>query len=716
MFKRACLIVLLCLCYGSIGQAKETIQLAAGQSHYKLDEKLSYLKIQGRLMSLDEILANGGHENFAEPLGQVPNFGFTEASYWFHVQLKADPRIRTRWLLEIGYPLLDQVDVHIIRNGMRDQSYHTGDLSPLAQRPIKHRLFLFPLTTNPAETIDLYIRVNTESAVQLPLQLWDPDTFYEHDEPRVLAKAFVAGTLVIMFFYNLFLFFTIRDSNYLHYVGLVAMMLLFDLSLNGLGYLYLWSEVPLISQKIVPISISGLALSAGLFTHVFLKTKEKLPTGHKVLAFLTIGSGLIFIASFALSYSITVRAAALFGGSISVACMVIGLLEMRTGYGPARYYTVAWLSLYSATVVLAMSKFGLIERTAFVEQSFEFAMVLQVLLFSFALGDRINQIQREKQKAQETALLQYEKYAEAMERNQALKDENLRLQSADSHSVDLLEMERHAFKTNTELRNKQILKERNADLGSLIAGMLHDINNPLNQILTSHESLFSEISALETALLSNMAEDGASEAAKKKLQKSFKHMRNMLEYIELAGRRIDSLNKGFITYSKINSDPVTNVNLDELVNITKHVVNSRIKSFQVDFDIGQLPKLTVCPSEVCFILSILLTNAADALEAVKAEHKDRRAFFDGKISVKAHTDTHKDVAGIIIVVEDNGGGISSEEWDKFLEPYMTNRSEANSGLGLTICKALVQKNRGQMWLADAPLLGGARIKIFFPAS
>ena len=153
-----------------------------------------------------------------------------------------------------------------------------------------------------------------------------------------------------------------------------------------------------------------------------------------------------------------------------------------------------------------------------------------------------------------------------------------------------------------------------------------------------------------------------------------------------------------------------------LVNITKHVVNSRIKSFQVDFDIGQLPKLTVCPSEVCFILSILLTNAADALEAVKVEHKDRRAFFDGKISVKAHTDSHKDVSGIIIVVEDNGGGITSEEWDKFLEPYMTNRSEANSGLGLTICKALVQKNRGQMWLADAPLLGGARIKIFFPAS
>ena len=102
-----------------------------------------------------------------------------------------------------------------------------------------------------------------------------------------------------------------------------------------------------------------------------------------------------------------------------------------------------------------------------------------------------------------------------------------------------------------------------------------------------------------------MAEDGASDAAVKKLQKSFKHMRNMLEYIELAGRRIDSLNKGFITYSKIDSDPVTNVHLDELVNTTKQVVNSRIKSFQVDFDIGQLPKLTVCPSEVCFILSIL---------------------------------------------------------------------------------------------------------------
>ena len=57
-------------------------------------------------MSLDEVLSNGGHQNFAEPLGSIPNFGFTDASYWFHVQLKADPRLATRWLLEIGYPLL----------------------------------------------------------------------------------------------------------------------------------------------------------------------------------------------------------------------------------------------------------------------------------------------------------------------------------------------------------------------------------------------------------------------------------------------------------------------------------------------------------------------------------------------------------------------------------------------------------------------------------
>jgi signal transduction histidine kinase len=716
VFKRGCIIVLLCLTYHSIGHAQKPTQLAAGQSHYQLDNNLSYLRIQGRLMELEEVLNNGGHEKFAPPLGEVPNFGFTDASYWFHTQLKADPRIPTRWLLEIGYPLLDQIDVHIIRNGINSESYHTGDLSPLVQRPIKHRLFLFPLEVDAAETIDLYIRINTESAVQLPLNLWDPDTFYEQDEPRALAKAFVAGTLVIMFFYNLFLFFTIRDSNYLHYVGLVAMMLLFYLSLNGLGYLYVWSDQIFISQRIMPVSISGLAVSAGLFTQVFLKTKTNTPTGHKILAFLTIGSVVIFFASFFLSYSITVRAAATFGGLLSIVCMGIGLVEMKTGYTPARYYTLAWLFLYSSTVLLAMSKFGIIQRTTLVEQSFEFAMVLQVLLFSFALGDRINQIQKEKVLAQETALQQYEKYSEAMKRNEALRDENLRLQSTDTQSLDLLEMERGAFKGNAEIRSMQILKERKANLGTLVSGMLHDINNPLNQILTSHESLFSEISALETALLSNMADDEASEATINKLQKSFKHMHNMLEYIELAGRRIDSLNKGFITYSKISSDPVTNVHLDELVLITRQVVNSRIKSFQLDFDIGPLPKLTVCPSEVCFILSILLTNAADALEAVKAEHKDRRAFFDGKISVKARTDTHKEVAGLIISVEDNGGGMSTEEWDRFLEPYMTSRSQANSGLGLTICKVLVQKNRGQMWLADAPLLGGARIEIFFPAS
>lgn len=704
-----------CLLFCASASAENPVQLTAGQTNYPLGKSLRYLEVQGGVMELEMVLNNASKISFLQSEQDIPNFGFTDSSYWFRAQVRGDPRLHTRWILEIGYPLLDQLDVYFIHNGGAPEAFETGDLLPLERRPLKSRLFLFPLEAAPGELIDIYIHVQTESAMQLPIQLWEPTSFYEQEEPQVLLKAFVAGSLVIMFFYNLFLYFTIRDRSYLHYVGMVALMLTFDLALNGLGYRYLWNDILFINQKIVPLSISGLALTAGFFTQAFLNTKENAPKSHKTLSVMAAAAGLVFLLSFFASYGLTVRLATLVGGTISIACLIVGFIEMKAGYGPARYYTLAWFFLYGATVVLALSKFGIVDRTALVEQSFEFGTVLQVMLFSFALGDRINQIRKEKALAQETVLQQYEKYAQAMDRNETLRNENLKLQSADARSVDLLEMERDAFKSNSEIRTKEIQRERLANLGSLVSGMLHDFNNPLNQILTSHESLYSELSALETALLSNMAEDGASEATVKKLQKSFLHMRNMLEYIELASRRIDSMNKGFVTYARTSTDPVTNVNMDELVGITRQVVNSRIKSFQLDFDLAQVPKLTLCPSEICFVLSILMTNAADALEAVKAEHKDRRAFFDGKISVRVRAESKNESSGVLVCVEDNGGGISKEQWSSFIEPYMSTRSDLNSGLGLTICKALVQKNRGKMWLADDPMLGGAKIELFFPA-
>ena len=55
--------------YGSLAEAAQPVQLVAGESNYKLDEKLSYLRIQGRLMALDEVLNNGGHKNFCRTNG-----------------------------------------------------------------------------------------------------------------------------------------------------------------------------------------------------------------------------------------------------------------------------------------------------------------------------------------------------------------------------------------------------------------------------------------------------------------------------------------------------------------------------------------------------------------------------------------------------------------------------------------------------------------------
>ena len=104
-----------------------------------------------------------------------------------------------------------------------------------------------------------------------------------------------------------------------------------------------------------------------------------------------------------------------------------------------------------------------------------------------------------------------------------------------------------------------------------------------------------------------------------------------------------------------------------------------------------------------------------ALEAVKAEHKDRRAFFDGQIRVTGRLHKKGEQSGVLLAIEDNGGGIAKEEFEGVFQPYSGSRGGSHMGMGLSICKLLVRQNRGNIQATESTYLGGARVEIFLPA-
>jgi len=80
--------------------------------------------------------------------------------------------------LEIGYPLLDDIDVYVVNNKTTIFSKHTGDQIVFSNRPVQHRNYIFYLPTS-EDKLDIYIRVVTKSSVQIPLKLHSVEGFFK---------------------------------------------------------------------------------------------------------------------------------------------------------------------------------------------------------------------------------------------------------------------------------------------------------------------------------------------------------------------------------------------------------------------------------------------------------------------------------------------------------------------------------------------------------
>ncbi len=133
---------------------------------------------------------------------QTLNFGFTKSTYWLRVEVPAEPVNR---VLEIGYPLLDDVRVYWYIGGEQVERHVTGDSRKFGSRPIYHRNFVFPVPSNSVPTT-AYVRVQSEGAVQIPAQVIESADFLAREQLDYGWQAVFLGIMIAMALYNLFVF------------------------------------------------------------------------------------------------------------------------------------------------------------------------------------------------------------------------------------------------------------------------------------------------------------------------------------------------------------------------------------------------------------------------------------------------------------------------------------------------------------------------------
>ena len=397
---RLCFCLLLCVMPLSAQANQALVTLDATTSRQELSLALLYLEDSAHALDIDSARQAYRDGRFQGGQTHAYNFGFTEAAFWFYVRIENSGSAEDEWIVESLYPILDQLDFYAVYDDGRIVHQRAGDSVPFAARSKPHHTANFALDLPTGVSADIFIRVQTTGAVQMPLRLWTEDAFAERISSEQILFGFYYGTLLSLLLYNLLLFMVIRDVNYLFYVLYIGSYGLFQFSLNGLSFQYLWPESPQWNNHSIAFLIGTGLFFIALFSRSFLALKQNSPSLDKVLiGFMVFFAG-VSLMTFVVPYKHAIRVATLGALFAVIFVMVSAVVCWLKSYRPARYFVLSWLLLLTGMAAYALKSFSLLPSNFVTEYAIQFGSALEMVLLSLALADRIKILQEQNQRMQ----------------------------------------------------------------------------------------------------------------------------------------------------------------------------------------------------------------------------------------------------------------------------------------------------------------------------
>jgi diguanylate cyclase (GGDEF)-like protein len=429
---RAALSYLLCACWMLLAlpalAERPVAELTPELSQVSLAPYTDYRQDSALTDTAEDALRRARADQF-EPLpGGKSAFGFQRGAMWFHVRIRNLNPDETRWMLVQRYALSDKIDVHLRYPDGRTVHQAGGDHLPFSARSIPYRHPNFRLDLPAGQTVDLLVRVESQSSMQVPLDLYTAAAFTSLSRDVQFVMGIYYGILLALFVYNLVLWLALRDASYFWYLFHISAFGLVLFTLNGYGFEYLWPNSTWLADRSVPLSICLALIGMQQFSRTFLELPTRFKTGNRIsLAFIAFFT-LFAIASIWLPYRIStpVVSRAVLAG---VAWIVIAtFIVMRRGYAPARLFLLAWGMFLLGTTIFTLLAFGLVPKTLLTEYGVQIGSALEMLLLSIALGYRYASLRNENERIVNEANLQLER--KVAQRTQEVRSTLMQLEDA----------------------------------------------------------------------------------------------------------------------------------------------------------------------------------------------------------------------------------------------------------------------------------------------
>ena len=362
--------------------------LEPGTSTVPLSPRIRYRHDVQASDGTSEAFRRARDGTFSELPSGNPAFGFQQGAYWFYLPVVNLNQHETRWLLVQDYALSDSIDLYVRYPDGYIVHQSSGDHVSFGNRYIRYRHPNFRIDLPTGQTVELLMRVQSQSSMQVPLTLYTPRAFAELLRDAQFSTGLYYGIVLALLIYNLVLWLMLRDPGYFWYLWHISAFGLVLFTLNGYGFEYFWPESPWMADAAVPLSICLALIGMQLFARSFLELQSRWPLGNVVSLLISGFFTLLGIASTKLEYNVAtpLAAKAVLLGVLWI--IIAAVVMLRRGYRPARLFLLAWSLFLAGTAMFTLLAFGLVPRNFWTLNGVQIGSAMEMLLLSLALGSR----------------------------------------------------------------------------------------------------------------------------------------------------------------------------------------------------------------------------------------------------------------------------------------------------------------------------------------
>ncbi|MDH5656749.1 MAG: hypothetical protein OEZ34_12625, partial [Spirochaetia bacterium] len=348
-----------------------------------LDLKAEILEDSDKNISIDKLIQNPDFA-FIKLTRPVFSAGYTESFYWIRLILPANPE-KERILL-LKKPIVSFAELYRIHEGKILQNEKAGlEIGSRSGQSLQYYFTIPPA----GEEQTVYIRYRFSSALLIGPEIFLKENYSDFLINQHYLWGLFFGILLIMGIYNFFIFISTRDINYLYYCIVLFITGLYQFIIRG--FTPFWITPDNIAATEINVIVFGI--SSTIATLIFLLNFIEMPKRQPVLA--KIGMALILVF-------LMIIAAAFYHRHVWIYKTMIVMTELAIvygffsairaywlGYKPAIFFIIATFFMLLGTMTYLLTLQGLMPFNWFTYNAQVYGSSLEVILFSFALGERI---------------------------------------------------------------------------------------------------------------------------------------------------------------------------------------------------------------------------------------------------------------------------------------------------------------------------------------